>query len=156
MYAVIETGGKQYRVGPGQTIEVELLPADPGSTVTFDRVLMVTNDDGKATVGTPLVGGGAVFGVVTREGRGKKILVFKYKSKKRYRRGQGHRQDYTYVLITNIQAQGKDLVSDAERKRYEQMATRQAERYEARLLGVAAESDEVEEAETETTETAKV
>jgi large subunit ribosomal protein L21 len=138
MYAVIETGGKQYRVSPGQTVEVELLPAEPGSKVTHERVLFVAGDDGKPLVGAPLVPGGAVVGVVAREGRGEKIIVFKYKSKKRYRRTQGHRQDYTYLLITDIQANGKSLVSDEERNRYERQAERQAGRYERRLLGIAA------------------
>jgi len=136
MYAVIETGGKQYRVSPGQTLEVELLPAEPGSTVTLERVLLVTNEDGKTLVGAPLVPGGAVVGVVAREGRGKKIIVFKYKSKKRYRRTRGHRQDYTYLLITDIQANGESLVPDEQRHRYERLAARQAARYERRLLGI--------------------
>jgi large subunit ribosomal protein L21 len=136
MYAVIETGGKQYRVSPGQTLEVELLPAEPGSTVTLERVLLVTNENGKTLVGAPLVPGGAVVGVVAREGRGKKIIVFKYKSKKRYRRTRGHRQDYTYLMITDIQANGESLVPDEQRKRYERSAARQAARYERRRLGI--------------------
>jgi large subunit ribosomal protein L21 len=132
MYAVIETGGKQYRVSPGQTVEVELLPAEPGSSVALDRVLLVSAD-GKTLVGQPTVPGASVVATVAREGRGKKIIVFKYKSKKRYRRTQGHRQDYTYLLITDIQAEGKSLVSDEERHRYENQATRAANRYESRL-----------------------
>lgn len=132
MYAVIETGGKQYRVSPGQTVEVELLPAEPGSSVALDRVLLVSAD-GKTLVGQPTVPGASVVATVAREGRGKKIVVFKYKSKKRYRRTQGHRQDYTYLMITDIQAEGKSLVSDEERHRYEAQATRAANRYEARL-----------------------
>lgn len=132
MYAVIETGGKQYRVSPGQTVEVELLPAEPGSSVALDRVLLVSAD-GNTLVGQPTVPGAAVVATVAREGRGEKIIVFKYKSKKRYRRTQGHRQDYTYLLITDIQAEGKSLVSDEERRRYENQATRAANRYQARL-----------------------
>src|SRR5579884_3517679 len=135
MYAVIETGGKQYRVSPGQTIEVELLPAEPGSKVTLDRVLLVSGDDGKTLVGTPVVPGGAVTGTVVREGRGKKIVVFKYKAKKRYRRTRGHRQDYLYLLITDIQANGNSLVPSEERQRLEERGDRQAERYQQRLLG---------------------
>jgi len=134
MYAVIETGGKQYRVRPGQTVEVELLPAEPGASVTLERVLLVSNG-GNTLVGQPIVAGAAVVGTITREGRGKKIIVFKYKSKKRYRRTQGHRQDYTYLTITDIQAEGKSLVSDEERHAFEQQATRAAERYQARLMG---------------------
>lgn len=133
MYAVIETGGKQYRVSPGQTVEVELLPAEPGSEVALESVLLVSTDD-KTLVGSPTVAGGRVITTVVREGRGDKIIVFKYKSKKRYRRTQGHRQDYVYLLVTDIQAEGESLVSDEDRKRYEATATRQANRYEARLM----------------------
>jgi large subunit ribosomal protein L21 len=132
MYAVIETGGKQYRVTPGQTLEVELLPAGPGETVTLDRVLLVSAD-GRTLVGQPTVTGAHVVGTVAREGRGDKIIVFRYKSKKRYRRKTGHRQDYTYLTITDIQAEGKSLISDDERKRYEQNAARTARRYEQRI-----------------------
>lgn len=133
MYAVIETGGKQYRVSPGQTVEVELLPAEPGATVTLERVLLVSSDD-TTTVGQPTVPGGAVVATVIGEGRGKKVIVFKYKSKKRYRRTTGHRQDYTYLTVTDIQAKGESLVADDERKRYERQAQRAVSRYERKLL----------------------
>ena len=133
MYAVIETGGKQYRVSPGQTVEVELLPAEPGSEVALERVLLVSTGE-KTLVGSPTVAGARVMTTVVREGRGDKIIVFKYKSKKRYRRTQGHRQDYIYLLVTDIQADGESLISAEERKRYEAMANRQAKRYEARLM----------------------
>jgi large subunit ribosomal protein L21 len=135
MYAVIETGGKQYRVSPGQTVEVELLPAEPGSSIALDRVLLVAAD-GQTLVGQPTVAGAKVVGTIAREGRGEKIIVFKYKSKKRYRRTQGHRQDYTYLTITDIQADGKSLVPDDERARYERLAAKAARRYESRLGGV--------------------
>ena len=153
MYAVIETGGKQYRVSPGQTVEVELLPAEPGSEVALESVLLVATDD-KTLVGAPAVAGARVMTTVIREGRGEKIIVFKYKSKKRYRRTQGHRQDYTYLLVTDIQADGASLVPDEDRKRYEASANRQAKRYEARLmsayeaLGVVTAS-EIEESASE-------
>jgi large subunit ribosomal protein L21 len=133
MYAVIETGGKQYRVSPGQTVEVELLPAEPGATVTLERVLLVSAE-GDTTVGQPIVPGGAVVATVIGEGRGKKVIVFKYKSKKRYRRTTGHRQDYTYLTVTDIQAKGESLVQDEERKRYERQAQRAVNRYERKLL----------------------
>ena len=133
MYAVIETGGKQYRVSPGQTVEVELLPAEPGATVTLERVLLVSSD-GDTTVGQPTVPGGAVVATVIGEGRGKKVIVFKYKSKKRYRRTTGHRQDYTYLTVTDIQAKGESLVQDEERKRFERQAQRAVNRYERKLL----------------------
>lgn len=132
MYAVVETGGKQYRVSPGQTVEVELLAADPGTAVELDRVLLVSSE-GKTLVGQPVVGGAKVLGTVAREGRGKKVFVFKYKSKKRYRHGMGHRQDYTYLMITDIQAGGESLISAPDRERYEQQAARAAERYQAKV-----------------------
>lgn len=133
MYAVIETGGKQYRVSPGQTVEVELLPAEPGATVTLERVLLVSSD-GSTTVGQPTVPGGAVVATVVGEGRGKKVIVFKYKSKKRYRRTTGHRQDYTYLTVTDIQTKGESLVQEDERKRYQRQAERAVNRYERKLL----------------------
>jgi large subunit ribosomal protein L21 len=132
MYAVIETGGKQYRVSPGQTVEVELLPALPGSEVALENVLLVSTGE-KTLVGSPTVAGARVMTTVVREGRGDKIIVFKYKSKKRYRRTQGHRQDYMYLLVTDILADGKSLVSDEDRKRFEASASRQAKRFESRV-----------------------
>jgi large subunit ribosomal protein L21 len=143
MYAVIETGGKQYRVSPGQTVEVELLPAEPGATVTLERVLLVSDGD-HTLVGKPTVAGGSVVGIVTKEGRGPKIIVFRYKSKKRYRRKTGHRQDYTYLTITDIQAEGRSLVPDAERRRHELLAGRAAGRYETRVLAALSGVDVAE------------
>jgi large subunit ribosomal protein L21 len=143
MYAVIETGGKQYRVSPGQTVEVELLPAEPGSSIALDRVLLVSAD-GQTLVGQPTVAGAKVVGTIAREGRGEKIIVFKYKSKKRYRRTQGHRQDYTYLTITDIQADGKSLVPDDERTRYERQAAKAARRYESRLGGAGGTMEAVD------------
>ena len=136
MYAVIETGGKQYRVTPGQTLEVELLPAEPGATVTLDRVLMVSAD-GRTLVGQPTVAGAHVVGTVAREGRGPKVIIFRYKSKKRYRRKTGHRQDYTYLTITDIQAEGKSLVPAEQRRKFEESAARSAARFEARVAAAA-------------------
>lgn len=103
MYAVIETGGKQYRVREGQAIYVEKLFAEEGETVTFDRVLLVGKEDG-AVIGTPVVEGAKVTGKVEAHGKGKKIVVFKYKPKKNYKRKQGHRQPFTKVLIEKIEA----------------------------------------------------
>jgi len=143
MYAVIETGGKQYRVSPGQTVEVELLPAEPGRSIALDRVLLVATD-GQTLVGQPTVAGAKVVGTIAREGRGEKIIVFKYKSKKRYRRTKGHRQDYTYLTITDIQADGKSLVPDDERTRYERQAAKAARRYESRLGDDGATMDAVD------------
>jgi large subunit ribosomal protein L21 len=102
MYAIIETGGKQIRVEEGQAIYVEKLNAEPGETVTFDKVLLVGGDTVK--VGSPVVEGATVTGKVEKQGRQKKIIVFKYKAKKNYRRKQGHRQPYTKVVIEKINA----------------------------------------------------
>ncbi len=101
MYAVIRTGGKQYRVQEGDVLNVEKLDAQEGSTVTFDEVLALSTNDG-FKVGTPVVEGAAVEAKVVGHGKGKKIIVFKYKPKKNYRRTQGHRQPYTKVQITRI------------------------------------------------------
>ncbi|MBI2873000.1 MAG: 50S ribosomal protein L21 [Chloroflexi bacterium] len=100
-YAVVETGGKQYRVSPGATVDVERLPAQPGDLVEVGRVLMVGGDGGVA-VGTPVLEGAKVVAEVQSHGRGKKIIVFKFKNKTRYRRKQGHRQAYTRLLIKEI------------------------------------------------------
>ena len=100
MYAIIATGGKQYRVSEGDKIYIEKIDADVDSTVSFD-VLLVGND-GDVKVGTPVVEGVKVEGKVVGQVRGDKIIVFKYKSKKNYRRKQGHRQPYTKVEITKI------------------------------------------------------
>ena len=102
-YAIIETGGKQYRVAVGDTLSIEKLPVEPGADITFDRVLMVSGD-GSARVGTPLLSGATVQAQVEQQYRGPKIVVFKYKPKKRYRRRTGHRQSLTRVAITAINA----------------------------------------------------
>ncbi len=101
MYAVIETGGKQYRVSPGQVVRVEKLGTPLGDTVEFDRVLMVAGEDG-VQVGKPMVDGAKVIGAVVAHDKAKKIYVFKYKAKKRIRRKTGHRQPFTSVKIDSI------------------------------------------------------
>ena len=103
MTAIIETGGKQYRVSEGDIIFVEKLDAEEGSTVNFDKVLAVFNDD-SATFGKPLVEGASVSGTVVKNGKGKKVMIFKMNSKKGYRRRQGHRQPYTKVQINSVTA----------------------------------------------------
>jgi len=103
MYAIIETGGKQYRVQEGDTLFVEKLEANQGDVVTIDSVLAVSKD-GKLTVGAPVVDGAKVEAKVVEHGKGKKIIVFKYKPKKDYRRKQGHRQPYTKLVIEKINA----------------------------------------------------
>ena len=101
MYAVVETGGKQYRVEVGQTVDVEHIPAEVGSTVELGRVLMVSTDDG-LKLGNPTVAGAKVTADVVHHGRGKKLIVFRYKAKTRYRKKTGHRQDYTRVAVKDI------------------------------------------------------
>ena len=101
MYAVIETGGKQYRVNQGDVIKVEKLTADVGEKVDFDRVLLV-GEGSDVKVGSPVVDGASVSGTVVEQDRGRKIIVFKMKRRKGYRRNQGHRQDYTGVQIDKI------------------------------------------------------
>lgn len=101
MHAIIETGGKQYKVAEGDTLFIEKLPAEAGDAVTFSKVLAVIDGD-KLTVGTPVVEGAKVDASVVKNGRGKKVIVFKYKPKKGYRRKQGHRQPCTKVTIGKI------------------------------------------------------
>ncbi len=101
MYAVIETRGKQYRVVEGDIIRVEKIDLPVGSPWEENRVLIISND-GQVLVGNPLVAGARVIGEIVEQGRGKKILVFKYKRRKNYRRTQGHRQSYTGIRITKI------------------------------------------------------
>ncbi len=106
MYAVVTTGGKQYRVEPGSELVIERLSADPGATITFDRVLLV--GDGEAvTVGTPTVDGATVSATVLGEALGPKLIIFKFKQKVKYRRHTGHRQHLTRVRIDEISAAGR-------------------------------------------------
>jgi large subunit ribosomal protein L21 len=107
MYAVVETGGKQYRVQPGDTLDVELLDAEQGNTIELGRVLML-GGDGDAVIGQPVVPGARVLAEVVGQVKGDKIIVFKYKSKVRYRRKTGHRQKFTRVRITEIQRETSD------------------------------------------------
>ena len=103
MYAVIETGGKQYRVAPGDVIEVETLPGDVGAEIEFSRVLAVVNDSNEVVTGSAL-GEARVKCTISAHGRGNKILVFKFKRKKQYKRTIGHRQNYTRVKVNEILA----------------------------------------------------
>lgn len=112
MYAVVTTGGKQYRVEAGSTLVVEKLVGEPGSSVTFDRVLLV-GDGETVTVGTPTVAGASVEGTVLGPELGPKIVVFKFKQKVKYRRRTGHRQHLTRVRIDAISADGKTVRAEA-------------------------------------------
>ena len=104
MTAIIEACGKQYRVSEGDILFLEKLSQEDGTTVTFDKVLAVINDDGSINVGKPAVAGATVTGTVIKSGKSKKIIVYKMHAKKNYRRKQGHRQPYTKVQIESISA----------------------------------------------------
>ena len=101
MYAVLETGGKQYRVAAGDTIEIELLPATAGQVHTFDRVLLI-NKEGNVTVGNPVIAGATVKADVVEHIRGDKVVAFKMRRRKHYQKRQGHRQNYTEIRIDAI------------------------------------------------------
>ena len=101
-YAIVATGGKQVRVEPGQIVEIEKV-GDPGEAIVFDDVRMLRRDDGSLAIGTPRVEGARVSGTVLEHGKGKKIIVFKYKPKVNYRRKIGHRQPFARVRIDSIE-----------------------------------------------------
>ena len=127
MYAIIESCGKQYKVAEGDVVFFEKLDAEEGKKVTFDKVILVS-EEGKVQIGNPYVKGVKVEGKVVSHGKGKKIIVFKMKAKKNYRRKQGHRQPYTKVEITSIKttakkAEAKTASAKAETKK----ATEKAE-----------------------------
>lgn len=103
MYAIVRTGGRQYRAAIGDTIDVEKLPYEEGDTVELDEVLLVAPDEGESIIGQPLVDGATVRATVVRQFRGPKIVVFKYKPKNRYRKRRGHRQYYTRLKIESIE-----------------------------------------------------
>ena len=103
MHAIIETGGKQYKLTEGDTLFIEKLEAEAGQAITFDKVLAILDGD-KATFGAPVVEGASVAATVVKNGKGKKVRIFKYNPKKGYRKRQGHRQPYTKVQIGAIQA----------------------------------------------------
>ena len=134
MYAVIETGGKQYRVEVGTELEVELLDAEPGKTITVGRVLLVADGD-DASIGQPVVDGAAVSAEVVRQSRGDKVIAFKYRPKARRRVKKGHRQELTVLRISDITLNGKSAAKSAakadadaksERQRLEEAAAAQA------------------------------
>ena len=101
MYAVVKTGGKQYKVAPGEKLKVEQLPADVGAEVTLDQVLMIGDGD-NVRVGQPTVAGAAVMATVVAHGRGEKVKIFKMRRRKHYQKHQGHRQGYTELQIDGI------------------------------------------------------
>jgi large subunit ribosomal protein L21 len=134
MYAVIETGGKQYRVEVGTELEVETLEAEPGQAITLDRVLLVADGD-EATIGRPLVADAAVHAEVLRRDRGEKLIIFKYRPKARTRVKKGHRQNHTILRITDVRLGSRSAAeavrkaereATSDRQRLEEAAARQA------------------------------
>jgi large subunit ribosomal protein L21 len=134
MYAVIETGGKQYRVEVGTELEVELLDGEPGDSITLERVLLVADGDVSA-IGTPIVADAAVEAQVVRRDRGEKLISFKYRPKARSRVKKGHRQELTVLRITDVKLNGKSAADEkrkaeadakTERQRLQEAAARQA------------------------------
>ena len=111
MYAIVEAGGKQYPVEEGRYIDMELLDADKDSKVTFDKIVMLLNGK-KSKVGQPYVSGASVEGTVVKHDKEKKIIVFKQRPKKGYRKKQGHRQQFTRVMITKIRTSAKKSSSE--------------------------------------------
>ena len=147
MYAVIETGGKQYRVEVGMELEIELLEAGPGESVSFDRVLLVA-DGAAASIGRPVVANATVSGEIVRRDRGEKLISFKYRPKARSRVKKGHRQELTVVRISDIVLDGKSAASDlakveeqrrTERQRLEEAARKQADQDKALAAKLAAD-----------------
>jgi large subunit ribosomal protein L21 len=112
-YAIIETGGKQLRVEPGRFYDIELLSANPDETLTIEKVLFVQHNDG-VTIGQPFVDGAKVEGTVMRHLRGRKVLVYKMKPKKKTRKKRGHRQEITRLMINSISLNGSVLASQAD------------------------------------------
>jgi large subunit ribosomal protein L21 len=134
MYAVIETGGKQYRVEVGTELQVDLLDVEAGQSITFDRVLLVGDGDATA-IGQPVVADAAVEAEVVRKGRGEKLIVFKYRPKARTRVKKGHRQDHLVLRVTDVKLSGRSAAEErrqagqdalTERQRLEEAAARQA------------------------------
>lgn len=145
MFAVIKSGGRQYKVSVGETLEVNRLPVEDGAQITFDEVLLISDAD-RSLVGTPLVDNAVVLATATRQSRGKKLIVFKYKPKKRYRHRRGHRQELTVLTIDDILTDGISLVTGEAPKAREVTS-------EDELLApeAAAEAETTTEAEDEAT-----
>src|SRR6187401_1480215 len=159
MYAVIETGGKQYRVEVGTELEVELLDVEPGKTVTIDRVLLVADGD-ESTIGRPLVADATVSAEVVTQTRGPKTISFKYRPKARSRVKKGHRQELTVLRISDIVLAGKSAAADSkkaadaaktERARLEEAAATQAAKDAELAAKLAATADAAAEKPAKTT-----
>ena len=141
VYAVIRTGGKQYRVSPGQRLAVERLDGVDGDEITFDDVLLVRDDVGAVAVGAPLVEGASVTAEIAAQRRAKKILVFKYKNKTRYRKLRGHRQHLTDLRISQIALGDRSWKSEPRTRPVEALETVEAEVPTDDAEGVADEEE---------------
>jgi len=154
MYAVVSTGGKQYRVEPGTTLTVERLAVDPGATITFDRVLLVGDGD-DVTIGTPTVAGATVSATVLRAERGPKLVIFKFRQKVKYRRKAGHRQELTVVRVDAIEADGKSARRETAPEPRRKPAARVAKAEKAETAEKAKPAEEVAETAEPTTPKAR-
>lgn len=146
MFAVVETGGKQYKVAPGDQLDVERLSTAEGEQFDLGRVLMVGNDGGQVLVGTPIVEGARVVATVVTEHRGDKIIVFKYKAKKRYRLKMGHRQTLTRVSIDDIIADGIEDDKTVAKAQPTKAASKKASKAAAATVAAPDEEDTALEA----------
>jgi large subunit ribosomal protein L21 len=136
MYAVIETGGKQYRVELGSELAIERLDAAPGETINFERVLLVADGDA-AQIGTPMVADALVMGEVLRQDRGEKVIVFKYRPKARHRAKKGHRQEQTVIRVADIRFSGRSAADEATEQEKATAKTRKAASAEAERKAAA-------------------
>jgi large subunit ribosomal protein L21 len=155
MFAVIKSGGRQYKVSVGETLQVNRLPVDVGDQVRFEEVLLISDAD-TTRVGTPLVSDAMVLATATEQGRGEKLIVFRYKSKKRIRHRRGHRQELTFLTIDDIVADGKSLVTGEAPEFKEKEAPSEELEVEAIAEEEApATEEDVEEASQSETETSR-
>lgn len=136
MYAVIETGGKQYRVELGSELAIERLEAAPGSSISFDRVLLVADGD-NAQVGTPTVAEALVTADVVRQDRGEKVIVFKYRPKARHRAKKGHRQEQTVIRVADIRFNGRSAAEEAGKQQAQESKARKQAHAEAEKKAAA-------------------
>ena len=136
MYAIVRTGGKQYRVEEGRSLDVERLPAEEGATVELGDVLLIA-EDGSVTIGTPTIEGARVLAVVDQQGRGPKIIVFNYKNKVRTRKKQGHRQAFTRLTVQDILRPGQEAKAKPPRARRAKSEAEEAEAVAEAPEGVA-------------------
>jgi large subunit ribosomal protein L21 len=145
MFAVIKSGGRQYKVAVGERLEVNRLPVEVGEQVRFEEVLLISDAE-NTMVGSPLVSDALVLATATEQGRGPKLIVFKYKPKKRYRHKRGHRQELTFLTIDDIVANGKSLVT-GEAPEFKEKAAPTEEVEETDEVEVSAETTEEAPAE---------